>query len=66
MNTAANLSPAYLAAIAANDAAQAAYAAVVAQYRAGTIGDAEYLKARAALKVANDAFDAAFSAEAAK
>ena len=39
------------------------YRLAVADYRSGKIGDDEYLKARAAYKQSEVAFDAAFAAE---
>lgn len=60
------LSPVYLAAIAAHDAAIAKYEEVRDAYRAQTVGVGEYLKARAEYTEANAAFDVAFAAEAAK
>jgi hypothetical protein len=55
-------SPEYLAAIAAHDAALADFARVRDAYRASRVGDAVFIKALAAKKLA----DAAFGAEAAR
>lgn len=60
------LSPAYLAAIDAHNAAQAAFGEVRDLYRAGKVGDATFLAARAEMRKADEAFDVAFNAEASK
>ncbi len=61
-----NLSTEYLAAIAAHDAAQHAYNAVVTAYRAGEVSDQVYLAARLVYGDAGRAFDVAFAAEQAR
>jgi hypothetical protein len=58
------LSAAYLAAIAAHDAACLVYRAATDAYRMRKIGDAEFLAARATLERAHAAFDAAYAVEA--
>ena len=57
-------SPAYEAACATHSAAYHAFQVVTDAYRAQTIGDAEYLAARAVYAAATAAFDVAFAAEA--
>jgi hypothetical protein len=58
------LSPAYIAAIAADNAAQAVYRKVRDAYRARLVGDEEFCAARAELDRAAKVFDIAFAAEA--
>jgi hypothetical protein len=58
------LSPAYLAAIAAHDAACLVYRAASDAYRMRKIGDAEFIAAKVALTTAHAVFDAAYAAEA--
>lgn len=64
--TTATLSPAYLAALEASNVAIRKYNAVRDAYRARTVGDAEFLAAREAYMLAQEAFDAAFAAEEAR
>lgn len=59
----APLSPGYLAAIEAHNAAQRVFAPIVASYRAGTIGDSRYLEGRALMRAADACFDIAFERE---
>lgn len=58
-----NVSIDYPIALEASRVAARIYAAAVADYRAGRIGDVEYLAARKANDTAAAAFDAAFAAE---
>lgn len=58
-----NNSHEYEAARAASSAAFRIYEMAVALYRSRAIGDAEFLAARAQLKLAEEAFDAAYAAE---
>ncbi len=53
----------YESALAAAAAATQWYRAAVEMYRAGQIGDAEYLAARATYKAASDAFDVAYDCD---
>ncbi len=57
------MSPEYLKAIEEHNAALAAMRKVKLDYRAKIIDDAEYLAARAVMKQADAAFDAAFAKE---
>jgi len=52
----------YQAALLAHDAAFAKYRVVRDAYRARTVGDAEFLAARAEYDAATEAFDVAFAA----
>lgn len=56
-------SEAYEAAIEAHNCACHIYRGVVAEYRAITIGDDEFLKAKAVMDEATRVFDIAFNAE---
>lgn len=53
-------------AIKAHNAACAIYQGKLAEYRALTIDDEEFLAAKAVMKEADEAFDAAFEAEASR
>ena len=56
-------SPEYNAAIEASNAAIKTFFAVRDAYRARTVGDAEFLAAKAAYEASRKAFDAAYDAE---
>jgi len=58
-----NYSAEYAKALELSRVASGAYRIAAAAYRAGMIGDEEYLKARAIFEKANAAFDVAFEAE---
>lgn len=58
------ISPEYAAAIAAHDAAQRKFDAVLQAYRARTVGDDEFLAARREYGAATAVFDVAFAKEA--
>lgn len=57
------LTPGYIAAIDAHNVAMRAYRSAVEAYRAGTLGEGDYLRARTARDAAHAAFDAAYDLE---
>lgn len=57
--------PTYAAALATMKAAQKVFDEITAKYRAGKIGDAEFLAARKVFKAAEATYDEAFNADVA-